>query len=165
MSWSQTFSASRTSAREARDFATGVLTGLQEVQRGAIALIVSELAANCVLHAESAFTVSIEQSGPTINIEVADHGDGHPVMRSPGNLEPNGRGLQIVNSLADSWHVEHGEHGTVVRVVVNLDTDPGHAKRPRRPGATAEIIGTARSERPAPGAGSPSTDEVSDVAA
>ena len=143
----------------------GVLTVLNEAQRSAIALIVSELAANCVLHAQSAFTVSIERSASAINIEVVDHGDGHPVMRWPSDLEPNGRGLQIVNSLADAWHVAHGADGNAVRVVVKLDADPGHPKRPRRSGAAAEATGLPRTQSPTPGAEPPPTDEVSDVAA
>jgi anti-sigma regulatory factor (Ser/Thr protein kinase) len=151
MNWSQTFPASRASAREARAFSEAALGELNEAQRSAIALVVSELAANAVLHAESPFTVSIELSDSAVTLEVTDHGRGTPVLRSPGIEESNGRGLQIVEFLADSWHIENGDAGTVVRVVINLDTD---VWRTRSSGPSRRATASPRLP---PGGGSTST--------
>jgi anti-sigma regulatory factor (Ser/Thr protein kinase) len=131
VNWSETFPAARASARQARGFATRVLEGLNETQRSAIALMVSELATNCVVHAESSFTVSIQLSETAVMIEVSDQGHGRPVMRSPDHSEANGRGLQIVDALADSWHIEHHETGSVVHIEVRLDSNARNAKPAR----------------------------------
>jgi anti-sigma regulatory factor (Ser/Thr protein kinase) len=74
-------------------------------------LLVSELATNCVRHLDSDFTVSIEQTGGAVRVDVADD-DGSPVrMRRPRPDEVSGRGLCIVEDLADEWGViDNGDH-------------------------------------------------------
>jgi anti-sigma regulatory factor (Ser/Thr protein kinase) len=69
------------------------------------ALMVSELATNCVRYAHSDFTVSIEQTGREVRVDVADEGRGEVAMRDPVPTEPDGRGLRIVDQLADAWGV------------------------------------------------------------
>ncbi len=72
----------------------------------AVELMVSELATNCVRHTNTAFDLSVERSRKSIRVEVTDRDDGKPVMRSPGPEDLTGRGLQIVNTLAQAWGVE-----------------------------------------------------------
>ena len=69
--------------------------------------MVSELATNCIRHANVGFELTVMRSGGQIRVEVTDAARGEPTMRSPGPEDPSGRGLLIVNMLSTSWGVEH----------------------------------------------------------
>jgi anti-sigma regulatory factor (Ser/Thr protein kinase) len=77
-------------------------------------LIVSELVANAVLHGSGTVTVALLRSPRGVRIEVCDDGDG-PVTATGGPVDrPAGRGLLIVDDLADGWGVDQGDRGKVV---------------------------------------------------
>jgi len=90
-----------------------------------VAIMVSELATNCVRHTVTDFTVSVEYSRGEILVEVTDSGGGMPTVRSPESSEPSGRGLRIVQELADSFGVRElsGAPGKTVWFVVALDDE------------------------------------------
>jgi len=67
--------------------------------------MVSELATNCVLHANSDFMMTIEQTGRHVRVDVADKGTGRVATRLAGPAEVSGRGLAIVDRLSDTWGV------------------------------------------------------------
>jgi len=70
-------------------------------------LIVSELATNAVLHAHGEFALALELAPGSLRIEVTDRG---APVRSQPRIEPGegGRGLVIVDALADDWgHEQH----------------------------------------------------------
>lgn len=74
-----------------------------------VELMVSELATNCVQYVESDITVTIERTAEQVRVEVSDggHGDVDRVeVKDPAPTEPTGRGLRIVDQLADEWGVE-----------------------------------------------------------
>lgn len=72
-------------------------------------LIISELVTNAVLHSKSgqggSLWIEIRHSPSCVRIEVADEGsrDGLPALRAPDELANFGRGLTLVDALADSW--------------------------------------------------------------
>jgi len=72
-----------------------------------VGLMVSELATNSVRHTVSDFTVELEQTPRHIRVQVTDSGPGEPTIRSPLPSEPSGRGLRIVEDLADAFGVEY----------------------------------------------------------
>ena len=84
------------------------------------ALMVSELATNCVRYAHSDFTVSIEQTAREVRVDVTDAAGGDVAMRDPGPTEPTGRGLRIVDQLADAWGVQELVDPTGKRVWFTL---------------------------------------------
>jgi anti-sigma regulatory factor (Ser/Thr protein kinase) len=115
MNQTRNFSGKPESVTAARRFATEVLTNIPARARDAVELMVSELATNCIRHANSAFELRLVHRGGELRVEVTDRTGGNPTMRSPGPDEPTGRGLQIVNLLSDSWGVERqNEVGTTV---------------------------------------------------
>jgi len=83
-----------------------------------VELLVSELASNAVAHAGTPFTVSVQFDDQRIRVEVSDTGDGVPCVRPPDPLASNGRGLQLLGALADSWGVDSHEPGKTVWFLV-----------------------------------------------
>jgi anti-sigma regulatory factor (Ser/Thr protein kinase) len=68
-----------------------------------VGVIVSELATNCIRHARTGFVVTMRDTAGSLRVEVTDSGAGVPALRSPGPLEPTGRGLRLVQALSDQW--------------------------------------------------------------
>jgi anti-sigma regulatory factor (Ser/Thr protein kinase) len=99
------FPNSRDAVTKARHYVTGVLTDVSRETKEAVALIVSELATNAIRHAATAFTVTVDQSSRRLRIEVTDSGGGEPHLRAPRPADPTGRGLRILDALADTWGV------------------------------------------------------------
>ncbi|MFI9045317.1 SpoIIE family protein phosphatase [Streptomyces sp. NPDC053427] len=69
----------------------------------------SELIANALTHTESGALVSVELLPDTprrIRLEVEDRSSSWPRRRSPGETATSGRGLLLVEALADRWGAE-----------------------------------------------------------
>ena len=67
------------------------------------AVVVSELATNAVLHARSAFHVSIDHAAEGIRIAVHDDSPVVPSPRAYSETSATGRGLRMVDALAARW--------------------------------------------------------------
>ena len=113
----RTFAFSRDAPAAARHFTVGTL---HDWGAGALAddaaLVVTELAANAIVHAHSAFTVILSACGDLLRISVRDTsplpGAGHAVLM-PVPLH----GLGAVDALASRWGVESlGNAGKTVWV-------------------------------------------------
>jgi anti-sigma regulatory factor (Ser/Thr protein kinase) len=89
----------------------------------AVTLMVSELATNCVRHANTDFTMTIEQTMRQVRVEIADSGLGRVATRCPEPTEVSGRGLRIIDRLSDTWGVtEHPDRaGKSVWFMVSVD--------------------------------------------
>ena len=80
-------------------------------------LVISELATNAVLHAETPFTVILTRRNGTVTIAVQDLS---PVLMPVGSPtpdhppRPSGRGLEIVQALSSAWGVIQDGHGKSV---------------------------------------------------
>jgi anti-sigma regulatory factor (Ser/Thr protein kinase) len=87
-----------------------------------VSLMVSELATNCVRHANSDFTMTIERTGRHVRVDVADSGAGQVATRFPEPSEVSGRGLCVVDRLSDTWGVTEylDREGKSVWFMVNL---------------------------------------------
>ncbi len=81
------------------------------VDADVLQLLITELGANAMQADSSRVTVGITRLvGPALRIEVHDDGDGWPQLRRPEPLElDGGRGLLIVDALADRWGASSGE--------------------------------------------------------
>jgi anti-sigma regulatory factor (Ser/Thr protein kinase) len=112
MRTSRSFPAVPESTRAARRFALQAAGDVPPALRDAIAVMTAELAMNAVQHARTEFEVTIDRAGAAMRVEVTDSGDGRPVaqpMPPPQSLR--GRGLPIVDGLADAWGVIPSPHG------------------------------------------------------
>lgn len=111
----RTFAGRREDTRAARGFVLGMLGPWRGEQLAAdTALVVTELATNAVVHAGSAFSVSLTLSGGAIRISVADtlplgpRGADQELTAAPGH------GLGVVAAMATRWGVETVPGGKAV---------------------------------------------------
>ncbi|MFE7409076.1 ATP-binding protein [Streptomyces laurentii] len=84
-------------------------------------LVLSELVTNALrVPAPSDRQVGIRIAhsalGGLLRLEVSDAGDGRPEIRTPGEDEVHGRGLQIVDALTHNWGVS-SRHGGIGKTV------------------------------------------------
>jgi anti-sigma regulatory factor (Ser/Thr protein kinase) len=111
----RTFAGTREDTRAARGFALRMLEPWRGEQLAAdTALVVTELATNAVLHAGSAFSVSLALSGGAIRISV---GDTLPLGRAAVDQQltaESGHGLGVVAAMATRWGVENVPTGKAV---------------------------------------------------
>lgn len=80
----------------------------------AVALLVSEIATNALVHGSGDVQVRVTSSSERLRVEVADDSPRMPQPRAAGPLEEGGRGLALVESLAADWGVQPRGHGKVV---------------------------------------------------
>ena len=77
-------------------------------------VVVTELAANAVLHARSGFSVSIHGDAARLRIGVRDGSRAMPAPQEPAPRGLSGRGLLLVSALSSRWGVEPRTDGKVV---------------------------------------------------
>jgi two-component sensor histidine kinase len=124
MSAERRFGSDPTSAAAGRQFVSDATADLSSETREQVALMVSELATNSLVHAATGFKIRIDRSDSQLRIEVSDVGGGQPRLRSPGTSEPHGRGLQIVNALSDNWGTTERSEQTGKTVWFELSLSP-----------------------------------------
>ncbi|GAA3222826.1 ATP-binding protein [Nonomuraea helvata] len=104
----ETASVARRLVREA--LATWNLSGLADD----MAVVVSEVVTNAVVHAKSAMTLSLHRQGRSVRGEVADHSPVWPTPLPAGPNEEHGRGLAIVTAYSERWGVDPAPDGKIV---------------------------------------------------
>ncbi len=95
------------SVRRARQFASEKVTEweLPELLDDAI-LVVSELTANAITHANSHCRLRLSVTRTALRIEVIDTGQGTPEPQLPSTTAEHGRGLHLVDALTSAWGME-----------------------------------------------------------
>ncbi|MDM7830389.1 ATP-binding protein [Cellulomonas sp. MW9] len=101
-----------------------------------VELLVTEAVTNAVMHGPpaGAVQVSLDPTGATLRVSVRDDSDALPVLRTPPPTALSGRGVLLIDRLADAWGVQpHTDGGKTVwfEVVREEGTVPG----PRNPHA------------------------------
>ena len=103
----------------AREFVTASL-GAGHPCGGVLELIVSELVTNSIVHSRSGHdggmvTVALAGDGRRARVEVTDDGGLElPRLRAVGFGAESGRGLHLVEALADVWGCGRGPGGTTI---------------------------------------------------
>jgi anti-sigma regulatory factor (Ser/Thr protein kinase) len=82
----------------------------------AVTLTTSELVTNTILHTADGGNVRAWDPQPDVplRLEVEDHDATMPQRRQPDDGRPGGRGLHIVDGLADDWGVDRTPTGKIV---------------------------------------------------
>ncbi|MFD3487338.1 ATP-binding protein [Streptomyces sp. NPDC058665] len=106
----QFFDARPESVGQARSFTSEALAdwGLPDRAED-VRLCVSELATNALVHGTApghGFLVKLDADEDVVRLEVHDSRRQHPEARQAAGTDTSGRGLILVNALADGWGVE-----------------------------------------------------------
>jgi anti-sigma regulatory factor (Ser/Thr protein kinase) len=96
----------------ARELAAGAVP--EGVIVDEVVLIVSELVTNAVRGGAHWIDVTVRVTRGRLDLAVGDDAGGWPVLASPEDDALGGRGLGIVDQLADSWKVTRRAKGKVV---------------------------------------------------
>lgn len=107
-----------------------------------IRLVASELASNAVVHAKTAFTMTLKGRPHSVLLTVRDGSQSAPILSHAAIQEMSlaGRGLIIVNLISQTWGVDLGE-GSEKSVWASFDT------------RAAQRAGSTRIRRPPPPSG------------
>lgn len=105
-----------------------------------LALLVSEVVTNSVLHARTPCALSLRQVGDRLRVEVADGCSELPVKGRLSGLAEHGRGVGLVSTLSDA----HGVHRSVdggktcwFELALPRSTSPDHVHSPPAVGQVA----------------------------
>jgi anti-sigma regulatory factor (Ser/Thr protein kinase) len=84
----------------------------------AVLLVLTELATNAVMHAESPFHAVVDLHDNETVVEVGDHSDRLAVARSPAFVD-GGYGLQLINKIASTWGANPSPDGKTVWAAIS----------------------------------------------
>jgi anti-sigma regulatory factor (Ser/Thr protein kinase) len=104
----------------ARRFVSGALRSC-DIDVGLVSLLVSELVSNVVLHAHTPLEVEVRTRGACIRVTVADGSSVIPAMKHYAPDSVTGRGLTMVDSVADRWGIDENASGKAVWFEIGLD--------------------------------------------
>jgi anti-sigma regulatory factor (Ser/Thr protein kinase) len=97
---------------------TWALDGWGEVTE----LLVTELVANVVTHVDAPMTLRVQRTDSTMRVEIDDPSPNVPVVRHPGDADEHGRGLLLVDRLANSWGADSRGGGKTVWFELDVST-------------------------------------------
>ncbi len=107
------------SARDARSFVAAALPDLDGLDTR-VALAVSEVASNAILHARTPFTVCVVVDTNRVRVEVTDEDPRMPVRQDYAADSVTGRGLAIVEQLSDRWGADGHDGDKTVWFEIDL---------------------------------------------
>lgn len=106
------------SVSTARKFVRHALTeGGRDDLADAAELVTSELVTNALVHAGTHIDVSVVLRPDSVRVEIADGSPHLPAAREYGTIAGTGRGLVMVEELADCWGVARRDAGRTGKVV------------------------------------------------
>lgn len=101
----RTFPPEAWAVRAAREFVT-TSPNSHRVDSEVLALAVSELATNAVLHANTSFVVCVERVPRGVRVSVSDNNPSIPRIRDMDSALITGRGLAIVRSVSEHLQID-----------------------------------------------------------
>lgn len=99
------YPAAMNAPRNARRLVTDALEGLDLETVETAVLVTSELTTNAVAHSAGPFALKIFRDDRILRIEVSDSSPSLPTVQPTSVLRGGGRGLSIVEQIAQSWGV------------------------------------------------------------
>lgn len=101
-------------------------SALADEDSALVVLAADELATNVVLHAGTAFAVELSLDGDLVHLTVSDESRRLPRYRQAGTFDGSGRGLPVMEAVAEHWSVALIPSGKRVRADIRVS-------RPRDP--------------------------------
>jgi anti-sigma regulatory factor (Ser/Thr protein kinase) len=111
------------SATVARWLVNDLLRGsADDDPRDTAALLTTELVSNAIRHTRDELTLTVRVEGGRLRVGVSDSSHRRPQLVQVGERDTSGRGLHLVEALADRWGVEPDERGLGKTVWFELGT-------------------------------------------
>jgi len=101
-------------AARARMHVRGALLAWQLEELLDPVLLLSEVVSNALLHAGTPLTVSVVPDGAGVRVEVRDGSPVQPVRRRRSATATTGRGVRLLDTLADDWGSRSADEGKLV---------------------------------------------------
>lgn len=79
-----------------------------------VSLAVTELVTNAVVHAASDVLVTLVDRDGAVQVRVGDRGPAPPRLIHPNSTSTGGRGVMLVDAVADHWGIEPDPPGKTV---------------------------------------------------
>ncbi|MFB9317625.1 ATP-binding protein [Cryptosporangium minutisporangium] len=116
------------SPETARRITTSLLTawGVATEHHTDVVLLVSEVVSNAVEHVggESSFQLELSHSGDWLRVALTDGSSVRPMVRQLDHRAARGRGMQLVEHIADRWGAEDHHGGKTVWFTVRVTGEP-----------------------------------------
>jgi hypothetical protein len=111
----RTFDCDSSALRATRRFVVDTLCswGLERFVDDA-SIVVSELATNAVIHARTAYTVTLSSRDGSVRVSVSDASHAVPFLTNPSPTTISGRGLVLVAAIARRWGTEVVGNGKLI---------------------------------------------------
>ncbi|HSN06002.1 MAG TPA: ATP-binding protein [Candidatus Angelobacter sp.] len=127
------------SSGRCRDFVRSVLDRHDiDGARDDAVLLASELCSNVIRHAGTPMVVGVlwDPVAHVVRVSVRDDAPGLPAVRTTSEDQPSGRGLRIIDRIAQRWGVRRLPRGKVVWFEVRTDARgvPHRAREAARDG-------------------------------
>ena len=126
--WAQSFPVSD-GVRAGREWAREHLEALGWTARApetvdAVLLTVSELVTNAHVHAHSDAQLILTWDSECLHVSVHDSDTGVPTPREPDSTRPSGRGLVLIDALADHWETRPQPGGKTITACFTPGGEP-----------------------------------------
>jgi anti-sigma regulatory factor (Ser/Thr protein kinase) len=117
---------------------------------GPALLIMSELATNAVQHAAKTVTIKVicQVDDDVLTLGVLDYSRREPVMLNTEDYDEYGRGLALVDALADEWGYEQRDMGKIVYARLKLPPASGVSHLGRAPDRWGGLMTRASGKPP-----------------
>jgi anti-sigma regulatory factor (Ser/Thr protein kinase) len=101
-------------ARIRRFAADAARTTAPDVDADTVALLVSEVATNALVHGRGRVRVRVRPTSSGLRVEVHDGNPALPARRRATPMDEGGRGIALVEALSSGWGAEHTDDGKSV---------------------------------------------------
>lgn len=102
---------------------TATAVGMPADRIDRLAVAVSEVVSNAILHGNGSATMTITSSDTGLTVNVRDRGTGlttRPAPTPPDATQIDGRGLWLAERLCDQVRIDSSTRGTIVRLTMQL---------------------------------------------
>lgn len=101
-------------ARIRRFAAQAARTSAPAVDADTVALLVSEVATNALVHGDGKVRVRVRPTARGLRVEVHDDNPALPARRQATPMDEGGRGIALVEALSSGWGAERTDDGKTV---------------------------------------------------
>ncbi|WP_328621161.1 ATP-binding protein [Streptomyces sp. NBC_00354] len=132
--------------RWARSRLAGSGIGDDEPLAETLILLISELVTNAVVHTGCPAVLRMLFGEPGVRVEVADASSRGPARRQAAGDDTGGRGLELVDGLADRWGWQHEGAGKRIWCEIDRADKPADCA-PERGEGSNRVCGSTREPR------------------